>query len=58
MSKHLFIKTKDEETKNTLLSLGYILQSKDGDIYTFLNDKTLSFDNKKLKVTYSNVLTF
>lgn len=58
MSKHVFIKTKDEETKNMLLSLGYKLQSKDGEIYTFLNDKALSFDDKKLKVTYSNVLTF
>lgn len=58
MSKHIFIKTRDEETKNALLSLGYTLQSKDGEIYTFLNDKTLSFDDKKLKVTYSDVLTF
>ena len=58
MSKHVFIKTKDEETKNTLISLGYILQSKDGEIYTFLNDRTLSFDDKQLKVTYSDVLTF
>jgi hypothetical protein len=58
MPKHVFIKTKDEETKNILLSLGYKMQSKDGDIYTFLNDKTLSFDDKKLKVTYSDVLTF
>ena len=58
MPKHIFIKTKDEETKNILLSLGYKLQSKDGEIYTFLNDNTLSFDDKKLKITYSNMLTF
>ena len=58
MSKQMFIKTKDEETKNILLSLGYKLQSKDGDIYTFLNDTTLSFDDKQLQVTYSNILTF
>lgn len=58
MSKHIFIKTRDENTKNILISLGYTLQSKDGEIYTFLNDKTLSFDDKKLKVAYSDVLTF
>lgn len=57
MSKNIFIKTKDEETKNQLIELGFILQSKDGDIYTFLNNKTLSFDDKKLKIMYSNMLT-
>lgn len=57
MSKNIFIKTKDEETKNKLIELGFILHSKDGEIYTFLNNKTLSFDDKKLKITYSNMLT-
>lgn len=58
MSKGLFIKTSDEETKDALLSLGFQLQSKDGAIYTFINNGKLSFDDKKLKVVYSNVLTF
>ena len=58
MSKYCFIKTSDEETKDTLLSLGFKLQSQDNGIYTFINNSTLSFDDKKLKVAYSDVLTF
>lgn len=56
--KYCFLKTSDEETKNTLLSLGFKLQSQDNGVYTFINDSKMSFDDKKLKVAYSNVLTF
>mgnify|MGYP000946199277 CR=1 FL=1 len=51
-----FLKTSDEETIATLLSQGYKMIQKDGDVATFLNDKTLRFDDKQCKVQYSNML--
>lgn len=60
MSKGIFIKTSDAETKQTLLALGFELISEDGNVSTFLNNSTLTFDDKnnKLKIAYSNMLTF
>ena len=59
MSKGNFIKTSDAETKKTLLALGFELISEDGNVSTFLNNSTLTFNDKdKLKITYSNMLTF
>lgn len=54
-----FIKTTDAETKETLLQLGFQLISEDGNVCTFVNNTTLTFDNinnKNLKITYSNIL--
>ena len=53
-----FLKTSDQETITILLSQGYKLLQKDGDVATFLNDHTLRFDDKNYKVQYSNILTF
>ena len=52
-----FLKTSDHETIAALLSQGYKMLHKDGDVATFLNDQTLRFDDKKYKVQYSNILT-
>lgn len=56
MEKRIFIKVKDEETKQQLLDLGYKLLSDDGSIATFLNDlsRPQSFSCKK--VVYTNKL--
>ena len=56
--KYNFIKTSDKETKELLLSEGFKLISQEGSIYTFLNDKTFSFEDKGKKIQYSNMLTF
>ena len=53
-----FLKSSDQETITALLSQGYKMLHKDGDVVTFLNDHTLRFDDKKYKVQYSNILTF
>lgn len=53
-----FIRTTDEDTKNTLVREGFKLISQDGRTFTFLNDKTLSFEDKNKKIQYSNILTF
>ena len=60
MSKGNFLKTSDAETKQKLLALGFKLISEDGKVSTFLNNSTLTFDNKddNMKFTYSNMLTF
>lgn len=50
------IKTKDQETVNKLVSLGFTLVSEDSGVYTFLNDKPLNFAELGLKVTFSNRL--
>lgn len=53
-----FIRTTDEDTKNTLVREGFKLISQDGRTFTFLNDKSLSFEDKNKKIQYSNILTF
>ena len=60
MSKGNFLKTSDQETRNKLLELGFELISEDGNVSTFLNNSTLTFNNidKDMKITYSNILTF
>ena len=57
-NKSKFIVTKDEYTANKLLAYKFKLVSTIAGVYTFVNDSKLSFDDKKLKVAYSNVLTF
>lgn len=53
-----FIRTSDEETKDSLLKSGFQMISQSGKQYVFLNDHSLTFENKKNKIQYSNILTF
>lgn len=54
--KYNFIKTSDKETKENLLKEGFKLVSQDGNVATFLNDHSLTFDNTNNKIQYSNIL--
>lgn len=54
--KYNFLKTSDEETKQHLLNRGYKLVSKDDKVWTFINDHTLTFEDKKNNIHYSNML--
>lgn len=56
--KYNFIKTSDKETKEKLLKEGFKLVSQDGDVVTFLNNHSLTFENTNNKIQYSNMLTF
>ena len=56
--KYNFIKTSDKETKENLLKEGFKLVSQDGNVATFINDHSLTFDNTNNKIQYSNMLTF
>lgn len=56
--KYNFIKTSDKETKEKLLKEGFKLVSQDGNVATFLNNHTLSFENINNKIQYTNMLTF
>lgn len=53
--KQNFIRTTDVDTKNTLIKQGFKLVSQDGNSYTFLNDRSLSFEYKS-KIQYTNIL--
>lgn len=54
--KYNFLKTSDEVTKNKLLNAGFKLVSQDGNVYTFLNDHALTFEDKNKKIQYTNML--
>lgn len=54
--KYNFIKTSDQETYEKLLAEGFKLVSQDGNVATFLNDHTLTFENTNNKIQYSNIL--
>ena len=56
--KYNFIKTSDKETKENLLREGFKLVSQDGNVATFLNNHSLTFENTNNKIQYSNMLTF
>lgn len=56
--KYNFIKTSDKEIKEKLLKEGFELVSQDGDVVTFLNNHSLTFENTNYKIQYSNMLTF
>lgn len=56
--KYNFIKTSDKETKENLLKEGFKLVSQDGNVETFLNNYSLTFENTNNKIQYSNMLTF
>jgi len=52
-----FIKTSDKTTADILLSEGFQLLDKSGEIWTFINDGSLRFSTDK-KIVYSDKLTF
>ena len=56
--KYNFIKTSDKETKEKLLKEGFKLVSQDGNVVTFVNNHSLTFENTNNKIQYSNMLTF
>ena len=56
--KYNFIKTSNKETKENLLKEGFKLVSQDGNVVTFLNNHSLTFENTNNKIQYSNMLTF
>lgn len=53
--KYNFIRTSDEETKNKLIKENFKLVSQDGNMYTFINDHSLTFDDRS-KIQYTNIL--
>lgn len=56
MSKGSFIKTSDEETMQLLKSEDFELIDYSNGIWTFINNPKITFDNKNIKITYSNML--
>jgi len=55
--KQLFIRTKDETTKDVLLKCGFTLLQKEGNFYIFLNDGKVSFsDEVQKEVFYTDKL--
>lgn len=56
--KYNFIKTSDKGTKEKLLKEGFKLVSQDGNVATFLNNHSLTFENTNNKIQHSNMLTF
>lgn len=52
----LFVKTKDEKTKENLIKAGFQLVSFESNIWTFVNNKNFKFDESK--VFFSNTLNF
>jgi hypothetical protein len=57
-NKAMFIKTKDEETSETLKAEGFYLVDYTSGVWTFLYDENrpMTFDNNK--IAYSNMLCF
>ena len=58
--KQNFIKTTDESTAKKLLSEGFKLVSKYGNVYTFLNDVSENFhfeDIDRKHIAYSDILS-
>lgn len=54
-----FIVTKDKASAEELKQCGYtLIQEKEDGTYIFLNDGNLNFDQKKLKVAFSNLIAF
>ena len=53
-----FIVTKDKNTAEVLLKMGFRAVSKNGDgTEVFLNEGKVNFEKKDLKFTYSDILT-
>lgn len=58
MNNAKFIKVSDNDTKKELIRLGFTMITQDENMAVFLNDRSLTFDVNKMKVAYSNTLTF
>ena len=54
--KYNFLRTSDEYIKNKLIKEGFKLISQDGNVITFMNNRTLTFEDKNNKIQYSNML--
>ena len=55
--KQLFIRTKDEHTKDTLLKNGFTFLNKEGVYYIFVNDGKVVFsDDVQKEVFYTDKL--
>ena len=54
--KYNFLKTSDIETKNRLLEAGFKLISQEGNVSTFINDHSLTCEDKNNNIQYSNML--
>ena len=50
--KQLFIRTKDEKTKDTLIENGFELLNKEGSYYIFINDGKANFSNEVQKEVF------
>lgn len=53
-----FINTTDEQTAETLRSLGFKELPKSGNRYVFINDNKMMFSSDDMKINYTDVLTF
>ena len=59
--KSNFIKTSDFNTRKYLLDAGFQLLLESNGVSIFMNNANLTFgdvESQKLKITYSNILTF
>lgn len=57
--KKNFIKTTDQKTADTLISLGFQLVSQNNGVYTFLNQSSKNFNFDEVdqkKMAYTNTL--
>jgi len=55
--KQLFIRTKDEKTKELLIENGFELLNKEGSYYIFINDGRVNFsDEVQKEVFYTDKL--
>ena len=50
--KQLFIRTKDEKTKETLLQNGFSFLNKEGSYYIFVNDGKTNFSEEVQKEVF------
>lgn len=50
--RQLFIRTRDEKTKQTLEENGFQLLNKEGDYYIFINDGKVNFSEKVQKEVF------
>ena len=57
-SKPMFIKTKDQETSETLINEGFKLIDNSNGIWTFVYDDNAPMTFNKDKVVYTNKLVF
>lgn len=54
--KYNFIQTCDMNVRDDLIRAGFKLVSESGGLFVFLNDRPLTFEDKKNNIHYSNML--